>query len=182
MKRAIVTPPVLPPAALAELKHWLGITTPRDDAALSALLAAGLEMCEAFTGVVPLECGCEEILPAQSGWQALSARPVQAITLVQGVPADGSRFVLPPENYAVDLCADGGAKIMVMNPASAGRIAVRFTAGLAATWESLPEGLRHGVIRLAAHQHRMREDDGDGPVPPAAVVALWRPWKRVRLA
>lgn len=182
MKRAIVTPPVLPPAALAELKHWLGITTPRDDAALSALLAAALEMCEAFTGVVPLECGCEEILPARSGWQALAARPVQAITLAQGIPADGPRFTLPAENYAVDLCADGGAKIMVMNPASAGRIAVRFSAGLAASWEGLPPALRQGVIRLAAHQHRMRDGDSEGPVPPAAVVALWRPWKRVRLA
>ena len=36
MKRAIITPAVLAGAALAELKDWLAITTPGDDAALGA--------------------------------------------------------------------------------------------------------------------------------------------------
>ena len=37
MKRTIVTPPVLSPTALAELKQWLGITTNQDDAPLTAI-------------------------------------------------------------------------------------------------------------------------------------------------
>ena len=70
----------------------------------------------------------------------------------------------------------------VSNPGAAGRIAVRFVAGLAPGWNGLPESLRHGVIRLAAHQHRMRESSTADPIPPAAVTALWRPWRRMRLA
>ena len=44
-------------------------------------------------------------------------------------------------------------------------------------WEQIPESLRHGIIRLAAHRHRTGEM---GDYPPAAVCALWRPWHRIR--
>lgn len=181
MKRLIVTPPALPPAALAELKDWLGITTAIDDGPLSALLRAALELCEDFTGRIPLQATCEEVLCVSGEWQRLSTRPVQAIVLVEGIPAEGPRFALASDAYEIDLDADGGGLVRVLNQGTAGRIAVRFIAGIAADWASLPETLRHGAIRLAAHQHRAREQDGPGPVPPAAVAALWRPWRRMRL-
>jgi uncharacterized phiE125 gp8 family phage protein len=182
MKRAIVTPPVLSPSALAELKQWLGITTTQDDTPLGNLLRAALETCEAFTGVMPIEAACEEILPLSGDWQKLVTRPVQSITLVQAIPASGARSDLASNAFAIDLDADGGGRVMVTAPGTAARLAVRFTAGLAASWEALPEGLRHGILRLAAHQHRERETSGAGPIPPAAVAALWRPWRRMRLA
>ena len=91
MQRTIVTPAVLPPTALAELKQWLGITTAHDDALLAALLRAGLETCEAFTGTMPIEVGCEETLPAASGWQCLATRPVQAIAGIDALTDAGVR-------------------------------------------------------------------------------------------
>lgn len=182
MKRAIVTPPVLPPAALAELKQWLGITTARDDAPLVQLLRAALDMCEAFTGSLPLELLCEEVLPVASSWAVLGTRPVQAITAAWAIADNGTRTALAPGTFAVELDGDGNGHVLVTDAGGARRVAVRFTAGIAPDWLSLPEALRHGVIRLAAHQHRMREGDGEGPVPPAAVAALWRPWRRLRLS
>jgi uncharacterized phiE125 gp8 family phage protein len=181
MKRLIVTPPALSPVALAELKHWLGITTSRDDAALTALLRAAMEMCEAFTGIMPIEAACEEVLPACTSWQALSTRPVQAITSVEGIAADGTRFPLPPRAFDIELHADGTGCVLATAPGLTRRFAVRFTAGLAPNWESLPDALRHGILRFAAHQHREREGSGASPVPPATVTALWRPWRRMRL-
>jgi uncharacterized phiE125 gp8 family phage protein len=89
MKRALVVPPVLSPAALGELKQWLAISVPGDDAALTALLRAALETCEAFTGLMPLGAECEEVLPARATWQALATRPVLAVTGVEGIPAEG---------------------------------------------------------------------------------------------
>ncbi len=181
MKRAIVTPAVLSPAALTELKQWLGISTAQDDAPLTGLLRAGLEMCENFTGSMSIEAGCEEVLAVSGGWQALSTRPVQAITAVQAIAAAGTRTTLAASAYAAELDADGGGRVQVFLPGDAQRMAVRFTAGLAPDWATLPEALRHGILRLAAHQHRERETSGAGPVPPAAVAALWRPWRRMRL-
>ena len=47
----------------------------------------------------------------------------------------------------------------------------------------LPDAIRHGVIRLCAHQHRGRDDERKAAaVPPSVVAALWRPWRRMRLA
>lgn len=182
MKRTLVTPPALSGAALTELKQWLGISTAQDDAVLTALLRAGLDMCEAFTGSMPTEALCEEVLPASGDWQRLATRPVQAITLVQAIPASGPRVDLATSAYAIDLDADGGGSVQVTQPGNADRVAVRFTAGLAPSWEALPEALRQGILRLAAHQHRERETSGAAPLPPAAVAALWRPWRRMRLA
>jgi len=182
MKRAIIAPPALAPAALDELKQWLGITTAGEDGALAALLRAALETCEAFTGLMPLEAEGEEVLPAVGGWQALAARPVEAITAVWGIPAEGARFALAAQDYAIELDADGAGLVRLLRRGSATRIAVRFTAGLAAGWADLPDGLRHGVLRLAAHHYRERDSAGASPMPPAAVAALWRPWRRLRVA
>jgi hypothetical protein len=43
----------------------------------------------------------------------------------------------------------------------------------------VPEPLRQGIVRLAAHLYAARGEVE--AVPPAAVAALWRPWRRVRL-
>lgn len=182
MKRAILTPTTLPPPALAELKQWLGITTGTDDAPLTALLAAALETCEAFTGVLPIEATCEELLPACAGWHTLATRPVLAITAVETVVTNGIRIPLPCCSWDSDLGADGTGRVRSALSGAESCIAVRFTAGLAPGWEALPEGLRHGVVRLAAHQHRTRDEAGAAPLPPASVAALWRPWRRMRLA
>lgn len=185
MKRAIVTPADLAPAALAELKQWLGIGTTQDDAPLLALLHTAIELCEDFTGTMPLQAECEEILPVSCVWARLATRPVQAITGVFGIPAEGARFALATEAYDIELDADGGGRVRVSQPGAAGRVAVRFTAGLAADWTALADELRHGIVRLAAHQHRTRDGattfGAAGPVPPSAVAALWRPWRRMRL-
>jgi uncharacterized phiE125 gp8 family phage protein len=181
MNRVTLTPTVLPSSALAELKQWLGITTTRDDLVLTGLLTAAVEMCEAYTGLMPIATDCEEILAVCSGWQSLSTRPVQAIVAADAIAEDGVRIALPTSDYEIELDADGTGRIRVLRSAAARRIVVRFTAGLAESWTTLAEPLRHGVLRLAAHQHRERETAGAGALPPASVAALWRPWRRLRL-
>ncbi|WP_260926485.1 hypothetical protein [Novosphingobium sp. 9] len=183
MNRVILSPATLPGTALAELKQWLGITTAHDDAVLGDLLDASLDVCEGFTGTMPLEAGCEERLPAWSGrWQRLATRPVQAITAIEAIAADGTRTALSSAAWEADLDTDGTGCVRLLASANATQLAVRFTAGLTASWDMLPDGLRHGLIRLAAHQHRERENGGAAPLPPASVAALWRPWRRMRLA
>jgi hypothetical protein len=44
----------------------------------------------------------------------------------------------------------------------------------------VPEPLRQGILRLITHLFATR--DGTGGEPPAAVTALWRPYRRMRLA
>ena len=182
MKRAILVPAVLPGPALAELKDWLAITTTRDDETLSALLRAALDTCEAFTGTMVLEATCEEVLRSAYDWQRIATAPVVSIISVEQMATDGTRGALPVDGYLIDITADGCGRVRLTRAIAETRIVVRFDAGLAPDWESLPEGLRHGIIRLAAHQYRERDQSDAKMATPAAIAALWQPWRRMRLA
>lgn len=179
--RVIVAQAALPPAALAELKQWLGVTTGADDAQLGALLRAALDVCADFTGVMPLACTCEEMVPATMDSHVLATRPVTGLVSVAAVAADGTRTVLAAGACDWLVGADGSLRLRLVAPVGVERLAVRVNAGLAAGWDSLPDAIRHGLIRLAAHQYRARDDGSDLALPPASVVALWRPWRRMRL-
>ncbi|HEX8445121.1 MAG TPA: head-tail connector protein [Sphingomonas sp.] len=48
----------------------------------------------------------------------------------------------------------------------------------AAPAEDMPAPVRQGIVRLAAYLYAHRDDDA---APPAAVAALWRPFRQVRL-
>src|SRR3546814_10878034 len=78
--------------------------------------------------------------------------PVSAITGVTGVPAEGAAFALPIGAYGVDIDGNGDGWVRVTAPGAAGRVDVTFMAGLAPDWAGLPEGIRQGVVRLAAHR------------------------------
>lgn len=178
MKRAIVQPADVSGTALSELKQWLGISREAEDALLTGLLSASLDLCEAFTRQMPLEAVCEELHSPSASWFSLKTAPVRAITAINAVAADGTRTPIDPVGFEVDILADGTGRARIMRPAHSGIVAVTFVAGLAAGWDALPETLKHGIIRLAAH-HYLSRDAADRDGPPASVTALWRPWKRL---
>ncbi len=209
MMRVIITPPVLPPEALAELKQWLAVTTTQDDAELADLLAVAVDVCADFTGLLPLACTAQEMIAAHTddwaescrhgfqgpgaarpwrpwsgrpGWQQLASRPVRALLSVAAVANDGTTTPLSTPDYLMRIDAEGGCEMRIVHPGTAHRFAVQVSAGLATSWSAIPEAMRHGIIRLAAHQYRNREAPGAGPLPPASVSALWLPWRRLRLA
>lgn len=168
-------------AALAEARSYLRLEGGSDDAVLAATLRSATALCEQFTGVALVSRAVTEILPVRSDWQRLGRTPVQAITSVQGIPAEGSLFPLPVASYAFDIDASGDGWIRVMQPGAAGRVQIGYHAGLAAEPGRVPEPLRHGIIQLAGHLLRERDRER-GAEPPASVAALWRPWRRMRLA
>lgn len=179
MSHVTSEPPAIAPLALAEVKAFLRVTRDEDDAVLTGHLRSAAGMCEQFIGQALLVRPHRETLAVARDWQRLSARPVIAINSVSGLSADGERFALASDAFAIDIDAGGGGRVRVLRPGSASRIEVLYAAGLAAHWGDLPEPLRQGIVRLAAHVHLAR-DTGDA-TPPAMVSALWRPWRVVRL-
>ena len=179
MTRIILSGGDLAPA-LAELKHWLGITRTADDAQLTALIGAGLDACEHFTGLTPLAAQVEETREASHEWARLATRPVAHVASVDIVGPEGARTALSDEEYDLRLAGDGSAQLRLRRGPFASRVAVTLEAGLATDWEGLPDGLRHGILRFAAFLHR--EGEQGVAEPPAAIAALWRPWRVLRLA
>lgn len=167
-----------PAEAVAEAKAYLRIFGNDEDALVARLAGTGIGLCEQYTGQAALARAFGETLPASAAWRRLAMRPVRAITAVEALAADGSASPLAANAYAIDIDANGEGWVRVTAPGEAKRVRVSYEAGIAATWASIPDALRQGMLRLVAHcyTHRDRADE-----PPAAVSALWRPWRRIRI-
>lgn len=179
MATAIIPPALAVP--LEPLKVFLRVAGSDEDALLAGLLRSAIELCEAFTRTALIEREVEETIPAKRSWTRLGQAPVRAILGVAAVASDGPTGTLAATDYAVDIDAAGGGWIRILHGAGSARALVRYRAGRAPDWNGVPEPLRHGIVRLAAHLYTHR-DGADGRGPPAAVTALWLPYRRLRLS
>lgn len=167
-----------PPAAVAldEVKAFLRLATSEEDALIAGFVRSASAACEAFTGLSLVSRDVKETV-VPGAWRRLGAVPVQTIETVATVAADGAETPLAPDAYRIDIDAAGDGWVRV--PSGERRASVRYIAGLAADWNGLPEPLRQGIVRLAAHLYAHRGEAASPP--PACVAALWRPWRRMRL-
>jgi uncharacterized phiE125 gp8 family phage protein len=159
---------------LDEVKVFLRIDGADEDALLAGLVRTATDVAEAFTGQKLLTRDFSQVMAALPTWQMLVASPVVAIT---GVEAANSALAGGDYEVDIDLAGDGWVRI-IASPDR--RATVRYRAGLADNWNGLPEALRLGIVRLVAHLYTHR-DAADAGGAPAAVAALWRPWRRIRL-
>jgi uncharacterized phiE125 gp8 family phage protein len=174
--------PDIAAAALADAKAYLRLETADEDAVLGLLVGAAATLCARFTGLSLFVADRSDTLPASSPeWQRLPATPVGAIVSVSTLDPAGLVATLPVDGYAIDIDAGGDGWVRLTRPVPTARLLVGYHAGLAPDWPSLPDPLRQGIVRLVAHLFTHR-DAPDDPSPPAAVAALWRPWRRMRLA
>lgn len=180
MMTMITAEPPAPPVSLVEIKAFLRIGTSEEDALLAGAMRSAADMCEAFTGRALIARSIAETLPASPAWTRLGAAPVRAIESVAALSENGIATALAAEDYAVDIDAAGDGWVRLLGVPAGGRILVSYLAGLAADPNGVPEALRHGIVRLTAHLYTHREAEG-GAGPPAAVTALWRPWRRLRM-
>ena len=179
MTSLLVLQPPAATVAVDEVKAFLRIEHRAEDALIAGFIRSAEAMCEAFTGLALVERAVAEIVPAARGWQRLGATPVRAITGVAALAIDGVETALAPEAYAVDVDAAGDGWVRVLDAGPARLVRVSFSAGMAADWNGVPEPLRQGMVRLAAHLYSAR-GAAEGAPPPAMVAALWRPWRRLR--
>ena len=165
--------------SMAEAQAYARVETGEEEALLAGLVRSASALCEAFTGQVLVVRGFVEVIAATSEWQRLTLNPMRSIDMVEAVAADGSAVALPASDYAVDIDARGDGWVRVVG-AVEGRIRVSGQAGMASDANGVPEPLRQGILRLVAHLFATR--DSGGGEPPAAVTAMWRPYRRMRLA
>lgn len=171
-----------PVVALDELKQYLRISLDEEDGLLAGLLVAASDMAERFTGQILVDRAVTEVMPPCGAWRRLAIRPVRSVTGVTAIPATGPEAALAVGAYAIDIDRNGDGWVRVDRLAAGpgGQVRVAYRAGIAVDGAGVPEGIRHGIVRLAGEYYARR--DGLEAEPPAAVSALWRPWRRMRLA
>lgn len=167
------------PVSLNEARGWLRMEATVDDAVIAGLIRAATNVCEAFIGRWLIVRAAEEEVVLRAGVARLGIRPVVGIDAVTLLTATGGETALDASDYRLSVGEDGTARLAPAAAGIAGRLRVRYRAGLAAESNAIPEAIRQGIVRLVQHLHEAR--DGAGAAPPAAVAALWQPWRRVGL-
>jgi uncharacterized phiE125 gp8 family phage protein len=169
-----------PAVSLAEAQAYVRVETGEEEAVLAGLVRTASAMCEQFTGRVLLARDFTETLAGGGEWRRLSPTPVRSIDLIEAIAEDGTVTVLGAGSYAVDIDSGDDGWVRMMPGLGAARLRVTGQAGMAADSNGVPEPIRQGIVRLTAHLFNAR--DGGGGDPPAAVTALWRPYRRMRLS
>lgn len=170
----------LPAVTMSEAQAFVRIETGEEEALLAGMVRSASALCEAFLNQVVIVRDYAVEVEAGERWTRLPLTPVRSIVAVEGVKADGTSVVLDPAAYAIDVDAQGDGWIRVERDPGVRRLRVSGSAGMASDSNAVPEPIRHGVLRLVAHLFAARDDSG-GEVP-AAVTALWRPYRRMRMA
>jgi len=177
----MLSPGISEPAlSLAEAQAFVRVETGEEEALLAGLVRTASAVCEAFINQVLIVRDFTQDLSASGEWQRLALAPVRSIDSVETVAGDGTAAALAADAYAIDVDASGDGWVRLTGVSDATRIRVRASAGIAGGTNELPEPLRHGILRLVGHLFASRE--GDSGEPPAAVTALWRPYRRMRLS
>jgi uncharacterized phiE125 gp8 family phage protein len=169
-----------PIVSMSEAQAYVRIETGEEEALLAGLIRTASGLCEAFINQVVISRQIECELPASGLWERLPVTPVRSITEVATVDVAGVVLPLTSDSYAVDIDFAGDGWVRVTQTPTSGRIRISGKAGIADSENGVPEPIRQGVLRLVAHLFTTR--DGEGGEPPAAVTALWRPYRRMRLS
>ena len=167
------------PVSLNEARSWLRLGATIDDAVVAGLVRAATNICEAFIGQWLIVRAAEEVLSLKNGTFQPGARPVAGIDGVTLLFPDGGEAVLGDGDYRTSIGGDGTARVAVGDPRGAARVRVAYRAGIAEGANGIPEAIRQGIVRMTQHLHDAR--DGAGAAPPAAIAALWQPWRRLTL-
>jgi uncharacterized phiE125 gp8 family phage protein len=169
-----------PIVTIGEAQAYVRIETGEEEAVLAGLIRTASALCEAFINQVVITRDFELDLPASGAWERLPLTPVRSIAEVDAVGDDGSIVPLAATAYSVDIDSSGDGWVRALPANGAMRLRASGAAGMADDENGVPEPIRQGVLRLVAHLFTTR--DGEGGEPPAAVTALWRPYRRLRLA
>jgi uncharacterized phiE125 gp8 family phage protein len=170
----------LPIVSISEAQAYVRIETGEEEAVLAGLIRTASALCETFINQVVIARGFDLDISASGAWERLSVTPVRSITDVELVDSAGIATPLTSSAYAIDIDLSGDGWVRVAQAGAAKRVRVGGSAGMAENENAVPEPIRQGVLRLVAHLFTAR--DGEGGDPPAAVTALWRADRRLRVA
>lgn len=168
-----------PIVTMGEAQAYVRIETGEEEAVLAGLIRTASALCEAFINQIVIVRDFEAEVPASAGWERLPPTPVRSISRIDAIGEDGSTTPLGGAAYAIDIDCSGDGWVRTVLATGARRLRVTGAAGMADDENGVPEPIRQGALRLVAHLFTAR--DGEGGEIPAAVTALWRPYRRLRL-
>ena len=119
-------------------------------------------------------------------WVELPRSPILSVSEVRYLDASGAPVVLAPAAYQLDGRSTPGRLAPAFGarwPATINQIAaitISYQAGYGASWNDVPEPIRHAIMMMAAHLYENREAVAVGTIAtelPMAVNTLLEPFR-----
>lgn len=184
----LLTPPVLEPVGLDELKNFARIEDSGDDDLLASLIAAARQWAEAYTRRAFLGQTWALYLsgPPRGDRISLPRGPLLAVTSVQIFDENDVATDWNNANYYADATSVPGALVLRSGACwpvpgrAANGIVVTYRAGYGEAAACVPEPLRLAVKQLALHWY---ENRGEALIsatyarPPLTIEALLNPYR-----
>jgi uncharacterized phiE125 gp8 family phage protein len=163
MSLQLLTPPATEPVTLAEAKAHLKIDSADEDALLTTLITAARARSEWHTGralVTQSWCLRLDAWPAD-GIAEIPLPPLQAVTSIAAITADGIRGVIDPALYRVDAAGTPARVILTTRPQrlrAQDCLEITFTAGYGDA-AAVPPAIRQAILEIVAALYVYRGDE-----------------------
>ena len=177
----LITPPADLPVTLAAAKDYLRVDFDDEDAGISAMIAAAVNLLDGRNGILGrcLEAATWELLldrfPAAE--IRLPLGPVASVTSVKFTDTEGAEGTVDAGNFYVDNAETFGGWVVPVSgfawPATmetVNAVRVRFVAGTGA-----PEGVKQAILDMVAARFDTR---GEGKMLTPGIVADLAPFRR----
>jgi len=207
LKLLLTSAPVRLPVGLDEIRAHLRLDdgAVAEDAAVMGMVRAAVGACERFTGRALISQSWALFLdhwpaahddgPLGEGWSRgpdtvtavrtlnLPKPPLRSIAQIKTFDESDNAIVWPGANYFVDTASAPGrvaartGQTFPQPGRATNGIEIDFVAGYGDDPGTVPEDLRQGILRLAAHMFEHRGDGVAAAVRGAGAAALWQPYK-----
>lgn len=191
MALILVTPPALEPVTLAEAKAHLRVDAADEDVLIQSLILTSRLQIEAALALALISQSWTLTLDCwpQRGLLEMPIGPLQSVSEIRMIAADGTPSIVDPAGYDVDHAGTPPriarlAATSLVPGRRLGGIAIDFSAGYGSAASDVPEPIRHALLMLVAHWFENREPPRPRMLPPGipdAVSDLLLPYRGVRL-
>jgi len=177
----VTTDPLAEPVTLAEAKEHLNFDSDSANATISAMIGAArrkveeLEWRSLITQTVTLKL---DAFPAASAAVYLPRPPLQSITSIQYVDADGETQTLAAADYDVDVTSEPGrvkpsyGNTWPVTRSQMNAVTIVYAAGYGGDRADVPGDTRAAIKMLVAHLWANREATTTGVVATAIPMGV----------
>lgn len=178
---SVVTPPSTEPVTLVEAKAQLRVDTSDDDDDIEAMISAARSAAEGYTRRALWQQTLKLTLDEFPAVIRLPRPPVQSVSSIEYVDADGATQTLASSLYRLDSNSEPGR----ITPAwgetwpttrhVTGAVTVTYVAGYTAS--NLPPAIKRAILRIISDLYDQREDtvEGEMMMVPRSAEALMAP-------